>query len=115
MDDEEYARARLEKSLGLHRAKIETLRQLENRLDARISRLSELSLAAKKLIDSMMVNPFHLEVAVFLCVTPNMFLGSVNLEIHHVIPNLFLTFQSTGRAERPRVAGVTGGGFQEGV
>ena len=54
MEDEEFARARLEASLGLHRAKIETLRQLEDRLDARISRLSELSLAAKKLIDSMM-------------------------------------------------------------
>lgn len=61
MEDEEFARARLEASLGLHRAKIETLRQLEDRLDARISRLSELSLAAKKLIDSMMVNPFQLE------------------------------------------------------
>lgn len=51
-------RARLEASLGLHQAKIETLRQLESRLDARIARLGELSVAAKMLIDSIMANPF---------------------------------------------------------
>lgn len=62
MDTEEVARLRLEKSLTLHRAKIEVLRQLEGRLDARITRLSELSKAAKTLIESMMTNPFQLEV-----------------------------------------------------
>ena len=62
MDTEEVARLRLEKSLTLHRAKIEVLRQLESKLDARITRLSELSTAAKTLIESMMTNPFQLEV-----------------------------------------------------
>ncbi|CAK9003520.1 unnamed protein product [Durusdinium trenchii] len=63
MDDEDYAMdyacARLEASLGLHKAKIETLRKLEKRLDARVARLGELSLAAKTLVDSMMRNPFQ--------------------------------------------------------
>lgn len=64
MDTEEVARLRLEKSLTLHRAKIEVLRQLESKLDARITRLSELSTAAKTLIESMMTNPFQLEVEI---------------------------------------------------
>ena len=62
MDTEGVAQLRLEKSLTLHRAKIEALRLLESKLDARITRLSELSKAAKTLIESMMSNPFQLEV-----------------------------------------------------
>ena len=43
----------LEASLGLHKAKIEALQDLEERLNARITRLGELSLTVKMLIDSM--------------------------------------------------------------
>eukprot|EP00931_Biecheleriopsis_adriatica_P101865 TRINITY_DN76928_c0_g1_i1.p1 TRINITY_DN76928_c0_g1~~TRINITY_DN76928_c0_g1_i1.p1 ORF type:complete len:510 (+),score=129.09 TRINITY_DN76928_c0_g1_i1:27-1556(+) len=43
------ARARFEASLGTHRAKIATLRQLEVRLNERIRRLGELSQAAREL------------------------------------------------------------------
>ena len=42
-----------EASLGLHRAKIEAMRDLEDRLSARIARLGELSVTVKTLIDSM--------------------------------------------------------------
>ncbi|CAE7397659.1 PGA3 [Symbiodinium natans] len=42
----------LQASLGLHRAKIDALRDLEERLNARIARLGELSLSVKTLIDS---------------------------------------------------------------
>ena len=62
--DDEYECARLEASLGLHQAKIETLRQLERRLDARIARLGDLSLAAKQLIDSILLNPFEVPLEV---------------------------------------------------
>ena len=57
--DEDVACARLERSLRLHKAKIEMLRRLEKRLDARVARLGELSVAAKTLIDSIMTNPFE--------------------------------------------------------